>query len=183
MNIPLILTLSILPDIDFLIPMLQHGGPTHSVILTFAIALPAILAWKAQPIPYLAAFVSHPLLGDYLTYPATAPGVQLFYPITSAWFSAGLEAARALFVPLELALFVAFLTFALATRDIRMLTRHDPSNFVLLIPLATVVLPVLLDFPLSLPSELIIPHLITMLLLALPIIIDIAHAIRPKHDP
>jgi len=32
-NIPLALTLSILPDVDILIPEPKHCGPTHSVIL------------------------------------------------------------------------------------------------------------------------------------------------------
>lgn len=31
-NIPVIWTLSLLPDIDFLIPGLQHRGPTRSLI-------------------------------------------------------------------------------------------------------------------------------------------------------
>ncbi len=173
-NIPLILTLSILPDIDFLIPMLQHSGPTHSIILILAIAFPAILVWKKQTIPYLVALASHPLLGDYLTYQRKAPGAQLFFPLTSSWFAAGSEAARLTYVYLELALFAAFLMLMVTTRDITTLIKHHPSNFLLAIPISTAFLPVFMQFLgfIPVPPELIVPHIILILLLALPILID-----------
>jgi hypothetical protein len=63
-NIPLILTVSIIPDIDMLIPGLYHGGPTHSIVLILALTFPAILLWKTKAIPYILALLSHPLIGD-----------------------------------------------------------------------------------------------------------------------
>ena len=50
LNIPLVLTLSVLPDIDLLIPMLEHGGPAHSIVLYSIIALPMILIWRRKTI-------------------------------------------------------------------------------------------------------------------------------------
>ena len=152
--------------------MLQHSGPTHSIILILAIAFPAILVWKEQTIPYLAALISHPLLGDYLTYPMRAPGVQLFFPLTSSWFSAGFEAARLTYVYFELALFATFLMLLLATRDITTLIKHHRSNLLLAIPIPTVLLPVFMQFPIPVPPELIIPHLIYMALFTLSILMD-----------
>lgn len=180
-NIPLVLTLSILPDIDLLLtPMLQHGGPTHSIILYLAIAIPAILVWKKRTIPYLAALASHPLLGDFLTRASRAEGVQLLFPLTSSWFSAGSEALRLTYVYIELAMFIAFLTFMLTTRDITTLTKPHPSNLTLAIPISTALFPVFTQFPMPIPPELIIPHLILIILLALPILKDIDHVI-PRH--
>lgn len=176
LNIPLVLTLSILPDIDLITPMLQHGGPTHSIILYLAIASPAILLWKKQTVPYLVALASHPLLGDYLTRPGKAQGVQLLFPLTSGWFSAGSEVAGLTYVYLELALFTAFLM--LMTKDVALLIKHHPTNLLLSIPISTALLPVFMQFPIPVPPELIIPHLILIILLALPILTDIEHITR-----
>jgi membrane-bound metal-dependent hydrolase YbcI (DUF457 family) len=175
-NIPLILTVSIIPDIDMLIPGFYHGGPTHSIVLLLAFAFPAILLWKTQTIPYVLALLTHPLIGDYLTRYNTVMGVQLFFPITSNWYSAGSEAYRQLYTYIELALFVVFLIALLATRDIVTLTKPRLSNLLLTIPLLTAALPVFFQFPIRVPPTLIIPHLILIALLTIPIIIDIIHA-------
>jgi len=172
-NIPLALTLSIIPDIDLLTPMLQHGGPTHSIILYFAIAFPAILVWKKQAFPYLIAIVSHPLLGDYLTRPSRAQGVQLLFPLSSSWFLAGFETAKLVYVYFELALFTIFVMLMFFSRDITVLIKRHPSNLLLAIPVSTALLPVFLRFPISIPKELIIPHLILIVLLTFPILIDL----------
>jgi hypothetical protein len=177
-NIPLILTVSIIPDIDMLIPGLYHGGPTHSIVLILALAFPAILMWKTQTIPYVLALLTHPVIGDFLTRFNTDMGVQLFFPISSNWYSAGSEAYRQLYTYTEFALFAAFLIALLATRDIVTLTKPHTSNFLLTIPLLTAVLPVFFEFPIRVPPALIIPHLILITLLTIPILIDIAHATR-----
>lgn len=153
--------------------LLEHRGPTHSIILLLAIAFPAILMWKKQAIPYLAALISHPLLGDYLTAPSAAEGLQLFFPLSSSWFSGGSETAAFTYVYLELALFIVFLTLMLTTRDMTKLIKHHSSNLLLLIPISTALFPVLLQFPIAVPQTLIIPHLILLFLLALPILIDV----------
>jgi len=158
--------------------MLQHGGPTHSIILYLAIAIPAILMWKKQTIPYLLASVSHPLLGDYPTRPSRAPGVQLLFPLTSNWFSAGSEAAQLIYVYIELVLFAALITLTLTTKDITTLIKHHPSNLLLVIPILTALLPVFTQFPMPVPPELIIPHLILILLLTFSVFRDIEHFTR-----
>lgn len=176
MNVPLILTLSVLPDIDLLLePMLTHGGPTHSVLLYLVLAFPVILVWKKQTIPYLAALVSHPLLGDYLTRQFRAQGVQLFFPVASGWYKLGLQPPEMGFVYLELLLFMLSSLLMLRTKDAVTLLKHHPTNLLLTIPLATALLPSLIGFPLPVPSELILPHLILTVLLTLSILSDIRH--------
>lgn len=172
-NIPLVITLSILPDIDLLVPvLLQHGGPTHSIILYLAVAFPAILVGKKQTIPYLMAIISHPLLGDYLTRSSRAQGVQLFLPLTSSWFAAGSHAAVLAYIYLELVLFAVFLMLMLRTKDIKILMEHHHSNLLLTIPISTALLPVFMQFPIPVPLELIAPHLILIVLLAFPVFLD-----------
>jgi hypothetical protein len=184
LNIPLVLTLSILPDIDLLLaPMLQHSGPTHSLILYLAIALPSFLVWKKHAIPYLAALFSHPLIGDYPLHSSMTKGVQLFFPVNSSWLSGGSEAASLTYIYVELALFVAFLTLMLTTRDIKTLVKHHPSNLLLPIPILTALLPVFLKFPMPVPTELIMPHLFLLILLGLSVLVDIKHIMHNHRRP
>lgn len=178
-NIPLILTLSVLPDIDlFLEPILTHGGLTHSLIILAALFLPVILIWKKASLPYLAAAASHGLIGDYLTRSTTMNGVQLLFPLTSVRYSAGLEEASLLYVYSEVILLVVFLSLLFATKDTNFLMEKHSSNWVLVIPLVTLILPVLIDFPMHVPMELVIPHLILIVMLMLPILVDVNHLIR-----
>lgn len=186
-NIPLALALSVLPDIDlFLEPMLRHGGPTHSLIVLAILFLPVILIWKRTSIPYLAAAASHGLIGDYLTRSINTKGVQLLFPLTSARYSAGLEEAELLYIYSEIVLLVVFLSLLFTTKDTSFLTKNHSSNWLLVIPLITLVLPVLIDFPIHVPMELIIPHLILIIMLMLPILVDVQHLIRHsvhRHRP
>jgi len=174
MNLPLVLVLSILHDTDFLVPFLPHRGPTHSIILLLVIALPFVLLFKKQTIPYLAALLSHPILGDYLTRTSeTKGGVQLFYPISSSWFAAGSANAIPLYMTLEVALFLASWILIAATKDIKTIITPHPSNLLLSIPILTTLVQLFTQFPIPIPQELIIQHLILIGLLTIPILIDI----------
>ncbi len=119
------------------------------------------------------ALVAHPLLGDYPTRIYQTSGVQLFFPLTSEWFAAGIEGAMFLYVYFELILFAIFLGMMFVTRDFRMLIKPHPSNCLLGIPISTALLPVFLQFPLPVPAELIIPHIIMIVLLGVPVLIDL----------
>jgi hypothetical protein len=137
-----------------------------------------ILIWRKTSIPYLAAAASHALIGDYLTRSANTRGVQLLFPLTRTWYSAGLEGAELLYIYSEIILLIAFLSLLFTTRDTNFLTKNHPSNWLLVIPLITLILPVLIDFPLHVPIELVIPHLILIATLMLPILSDAKHLIR-----
>jgi membrane-bound metal-dependent hydrolase YbcI (DUF457 family) len=177
--------LSVLPDIDlFLEPILRHGGPSHSLVMLIVLFLPVILIWRKASIPYLAAAASHSLIGDYLTRSVKTQGVQLLFPITSTWYSAGLEEAGLTYVYSEVVIFIIFLSLLFTTRDATALVKNHPSNWLLTIPVLTLVLPVLTDFPLHVPIELVIPHLALIALLMVPVLIDAKHLIRSfSHGP
>ena len=75
-NIPLIWFFSMLPDIDLLVPFLEHRGPTHSIAAALVIMVP-ILIYYHRGTPYLASLLSHSLIGDYFT----DGGIQLLWPL------------------------------------------------------------------------------------------------------
>jgi membrane-bound metal-dependent hydrolase YbcI (DUF457 family) len=82
-SIPLIWLVSLLPDIDLLIPGLQHRGPTHSIIITLLLFTPILIILK-RGLAYLAALATHTVIGDYFT----SYGCQLLWPINPAWMKA-----------------------------------------------------------------------------------------------
>ena len=170
LDIPLILTLSLLPDIDFIIPGLQHRGPTHSIILALLIFAPFLITSSSKTFPYLATFTSHTLIGDYLT----DGGVQLLWPLSSRWmrFSSTIRIGSAFETNLEILLFTITLGTIILTKDYVPLFQANKTNFLLLIPISTIVLPMTLRYPLPIPTTLITPHIITLTIL----IISLARA-------
>lgn len=175
LNIPLLLAVSVIPDVDFLIPHLEHRGPVHSLILIFFLFLPAFMGYKGKVVPYFLALIQHPLLGDLFT----GEGVQLFWPLTFQWY--GIErmeivSLKNIFV--EWTLFLAFLIAMFRAKDLQILLRHHTSNLLLFIPVFAILLPIAFNFPLSVPMELVIPHLIYLTLFALSILIDFQFVLK-----
>lgn len=82
-NIPIIWLVSLLPDIDFFIPGLEHRGPTHSIVIALLFFLPFFILLK-RGFAYFAALASHSVIGDYFT----KYGCKLFWPINSTWVKA-----------------------------------------------------------------------------------------------
>jgi membrane-bound metal-dependent hydrolase YbcI (DUF457 family) len=66
-NIPLIMFVSLSPDLDFFLrPYLVHRSPTHSIIAALVVSL-AFYTLLRRGLPYYAALATHVLIGDYFT--------------------------------------------------------------------------------------------------------------------
>ncbi|MGA3192699.1 MAG: metal-dependent hydrolase [Candidatus Bathyarchaeia archaeon] len=186
LNIPLVLTLSILPDMDILAehvpglaPILQHRGPTHSFVVSFIIFIPFFVVYRKTAVPYFIALVQHALIGDYLT----GGGLQLFWPISQQRFGlAGASIMSAENVALEFSLFVVSLAILLITLDIVALFQAHRSNLILVIPIFTVLLPTFLSYPLTVPAWLIVPHLVYMVLFAASVIFELPRLFRSQRS-
>jgi len=186
LNIPLVLTLSIIPDIDILAehvpvlaPILQHRGPAHSFVVSFIIFIPFFVLYRKTAVPYFIALVQHALIGDYLT----GGGLQLFWPISQQRFGlAGASIMSAENVALEFSLFVVSIAILLITRDIVALFQAHRSNLILMIPIFTVLLPTFLSYPLSVPAWLIVPHLVYMVLFAASVIFELPRFFRSQRS-
>ena len=169
-NIPLILTLSILPDIDILIPFFEHRGPTHSTVIGALVFLPLFLMWGRKALPYFIALTQHSLLGDFLI----GGEVQLLWPITPEFYGItwlGIKSVAN--VAFEWTLFTVFIIVLFKSRDLQVLFKPHSSNLLLTIPLITVVLPTFLEYPLDVPLLLIPPHLFFIILFAISVLIDL----------
>jgi membrane-bound metal-dependent hydrolase YbcI (DUF457 family) len=173
--IPLLFVVSVLPDIDLLIPGLEHRGLTHSIIFLSLIFLPIFWLFGKRAAPYFIAVISHPLLGDYLA----GGGVQLLWPATFQWYGIGIGITSLTNILAEWTFFLISLAVMFKTKDVWVLFQQHPSNLLLSIPIFTILLPALLSFPLHVPLALIIPHLAYLAIFTLSILIDFK-AILPK---
>lgn len=66
LNVAMILTLSILPDIDVVIPFIPHRGPTHSVVVFIFVFMASLIYKKGRYTLYMASYASH-LVSDAFT--------------------------------------------------------------------------------------------------------------------
>ena len=169
LNAPLALTLSIIPDIDIIIPFLQHRGPTHSIIISTAIFIPIFLIYRKRAIPYFIALNQHFLIGDSLA----GSGIQLLWPITTQHYGLIMEIKGLTNMTLEWTFLTACMVIILQTKDIKILLQPHNSNLILSIPIFSVLLPTLLAFPTNVPIALIPPHTAFLTLFAASIIIDL----------
>jgi membrane-bound metal-dependent hydrolase YbcI (DUF457 family) len=168
-NLPLILLLSIIPDIDILIQQLEHRGPTHSIIVATILFIPFLVIYKKKAIPYFAALIQHFLIGDFIS----GGNIQLFWPINTQFYGIKVGIENPVNIALEWILFTASIFTLFKTNQIITLFRHHNSNFLLLIPTSTVLLPIFLGFPLTVPVSMIPPHLICSSIFSASIIVNL----------
>jgi membrane-bound metal-dependent hydrolase YbcI (DUF457 family) len=157
LNIPLLLMLSVLPDIDLLIPLLPHRGPLHSLLLYGIISIPLLVAFRLQSVPYLTALATHSLVDILGWEPA-----QLLWPLNTTPVYLNLL-TRSQIAIIELDLFLLAASLLILDRE----TTRDssPLTGVLIIPLTALAVPVISGRPIPPPAILIFPHVAMILLL------------------
>lgn len=188
-NIPALLVLSILPDIDIAIETLTgttlHRGPTHSLIIALIIFAPFFILYGKRAVPYFLAYISHFLIGDFFI----GGQLQLFWPILTNNF--GFHEAGFMYINIynninigvELTLFTLALAVMAKTGDYRVFFRNDKTNLVLIIPIATVLLPTFIGYPFNEPLFLALPlmgvaHLFFLILFGLSVLIVIYSVVK-----
>ncbi len=179
-NIPLILVLSVIPDIDLLfMGLIPHRGPTHSVITAILVFIPVFILYRQKAVPYFIALLSHSLIGDFFI----AGQLQLFWPFTQQEFGLHelgyyIGIRSPLNITLELTLFTIALLAMIKTRDILQFFQNKKTNLVLVIPVFTVLLPTFLGVPLSVPILLVPPHLFYLVLFSVSVLIVLNDTIK-----
>jgi len=159
-NLPLLFLASVLPDIDLLIPGLEHRGPLHSVILFCLIFLPIFLLYKKRAAPYFVAVIQHIMIGDYLI----GGGLQLLWPLTTNTYGFHIGITSLTNIALEWSLFLISTAIMFKTNDVMLLFKRHSSNMILSIPVLTVLLPTVISFPLYVPLALLVPHFFYLIL-------------------
>jgi len=164
---PLLILLSIMPDIDLLLG-LTHRGSTHSLITYALLFLPILIAYKKAAVPYFAALTQHTLLGDY-----TAGPVMMLWPLTQRQYGLGFGMSGSLNIALEWVGFLTFLVLMQKTGDLKRLLMPHPVNLLLTVPMVEMLLHALFPFGNPLPIALAIPYLTCIGIFLISILIDL----------
>ena len=156
-NIPLLLVLSIIPDIDIIFDLLTgaqlHRGPSHSVVVAIVAFIPFFIVYRKKAIPYFLALISHSLIGDFFI----GGHVQLLWPLSTTQF--GLQELGSYYISifnpinivLELTLFTIATVVLYKTNDWKVFFTSNKSNLILIIPIFTVLLPTTIGYPFRAP--------------------------------
>ena len=170
-NTPILWTFSLLPDVDFIIPSLQHRGPTHSIIFTLLFFTPFLLIAFRKAAPYFAAMLTHFMIGDYIT----DKGVMMFWPLSLKFvkYQKTIPIGTSLEIQLELALFATLLVILIISKDLNHLLHYENKNLILLIPIFTIIIPAIYKYPIKIPTILLIPHMILLGIITLSLSISI----------
>ena len=181
LNIPLVLVLSVIPDIDILAEridglgsMIPHRGPIHSVIVALVVFIPIFIIYHKAALPYFIALIQHALIGDFFI----GGQLELFWPITQQKFGFPTRIDSIQNVGLELSLFSVSIILLLATKDLYKMFQPHKSNLILAIPTFTVLLPTFREYPLQVPILMIPPHVIYMIIFAVSIMIEMWAVLR-----
>jgi membrane-bound metal-dependent hydrolase YbcI (DUF457 family) len=172
-NIPAVLVLSILPDIDILFPFIQHRGPAHSIIVALIVFIPFFAVYHQRVLPYFFALISHSL-GDFFI----GGQIQLFWPVTRQVYGFDISMQSLTNIALEWILFLTSILIMFKSKDLFVLFRAKTSNLLLAIPTFTVLLPTFLNFPLKVPALLVLPHLVYLVMFSVSILIAIPKFFR-----
>jgi membrane-bound metal-dependent hydrolase YbcI (DUF457 family) len=184
LNVPLVMVMAILPDIDILFEsFLLHRGPTHSVVMAALVFIPVFYVYRKNAAPYFVALLSHSLIGDFFI----AGRIQLFWPLSNSEFGLhelGLpyffEIKDPVSVASELTLFALAIILLFKSGDVRQFLRAKKTSLVLIIPIGTVLLPSVIGYPLQVPSLLVAPHLFFLVLFSVTVLIVLASIFRGK---
>jgi len=178
-NVPLILVLSVLPDIDILFNFLFnieiHRGPTHSIITATLVFIPFFILYRQKAVPYFTALISHSLIADFII----GGQLQLLWPLSTREFGFPyIIIDSPVNITLEFTLFVIAVIVMLKTRDVFHFFRNRKLNLILAIPIFTVLLPTFIGYPLSVPLLLVLPHLFYLVLFSISVLVVLKNFLK-----
>ena len=157
LNMPLLLTASVIPDVDLFLRFIHHRGPTHSLITIIALTVPFLIYYRKAAVPYAVALASHSLIGDFFT-----DGTQLFWPLSTEMIGVlNIDVYSLTNSLLELTLFIVSIALMFKTGDLRKIAR-DKYKIALLLPFGAILGPMLAvgrGSEYALPLLLVIPSL------------------------
>jgi membrane-bound metal-dependent hydrolase YbcI (DUF457 family) len=194
LNIPILLVLSILPDVDIIYDFINgteiHRGPTHSIVVAALAFIPIFIIYRKKAIPYFLALISHPLIGDFLI----GGKLQLFWPFSTnqyGLFELGgpyIGIFNPVNIALEMTLFTIATLILYKSGDWKVFFTSNKTNLVLIIPIATVLLPSTIGYPftnslLLTEPPLALAHLFYLALFSIAVLKTLFYMYRQRIPP
>jgi membrane-bound metal-dependent hydrolase YbcI (DUF457 family) len=169
-NLPLLLAVSVIPDLDLLFRgFMGHRGLTHSIIVISVLMIPFFMRYKKAALPYLAAVLSHVFIGDFFS-----GGIEFLWPISKMTFGFG-SASSSYVAVTELLLFFVSLALMFKLNDIWAFFKPQKHNLFLIICLGSILGPILmlaLGNLNAISLLLVIPSLIWTAIFSVSLLID-----------
>lgn len=172
-NLPLIFLLSILPDIDLVIPDLNHRGPLHSVIMITLAFIPFFLYYEKQVAPSYVAIVQHSLIGDCLS----GSGVQLLWPLTNGFYGINLTMTSQTSISIEVICFILAVIILLATKDILALMKPRKDNLLLILSEVAILGSAFIAWRSAHSVELLVSHFLFFAIFFISIILSLENVV------
>ena len=191
-NIPLLLVLSIIPDIDIIFDRFSsielHRGPTHSVIVAIVAFVPFFIVYRKKAIPYFLALISHSLIGDFFI----GGQLQLLWPLSNTKFGFHelgfyyISIYNSIDAVIELTFFIIAIAILIKSNDWKVFFTAHKSNLLLIIPIFSVLLPATIGYPFSksvflIQPELAIAHLFLLVLFSIAVLKTFQYLIQDKN--
>jgi membrane-bound metal-dependent hydrolase YbcI (DUF457 family) len=185
LNVPLLLAVSVIPDIDLILQMVNptlfmHRGPAHSIITFTVLMIPFFIIYRKKAIPYYAVLLSHSLIGDFFT-----GGIEMLWPLSQDWFgNLAIPIGSLKDVAVEFGLFALATAIMFNTKDLQSLLKPKRINLVLLIAFGAVLgpmLPIGHNPESSLSALLLIPSVFWLVIFAYSILVELL--ITPEKPP
>ena len=165
-SLPLVMLISMAPDIDLLIPSIAHRTITHSAILAIVAFAPFLLAFRSRALPYFTALLQHSLLGDLVTGGVSGwGGTKILWPIDSTRYGLSNSVDSPLNIAMEWGFFLIAVAVMMKTGDLQKLFKDRQFAAALSIPILLLAPPLFLQSPRYIPLPLLIPHTIILLIL------------------
>jgi membrane-bound metal-dependent hydrolase YbcI (DUF457 family) len=158
-NIPLILLLSVIPDVDIILEhfgFFEHRGATHSLITALVVFLPFFVVYQKETIPYFVSMVQHALIGDYIA----GGEMQLFWPITTNAYGSTISLVGPMNMFIEVAAFAVAIIVMFKTKDLALFFKSNLSNLILVVPGFAVFGSTFLSYYTGVFSVLLLPHMV-----------------------
>jgi len=176
-NLPMIFFLSLIPDVDLLIPGLVHRGITHSIIVLTLMFIPIFLFYRKNSVPYFVAIVQHSLVGDFFMGRA-----QIFWPLTSIFYGGGIDMLSFMNISIECVSFLLAIIILTKTNDLRLLFKSQKPNLLLTVPSGAIFVSSIIGMSKRPPTELLIPHLVFLVIFTISIMRFLLKKLGEKGD-
>lgn len=164
LNLPILLAVSVIPDMDLLFSgLMDHRGLTHSIIVITVLLIPLFLIYRRAMLPYAAALLSHVFIGDFFT-----GGIEFLWPITKEAYGFFVNVNSLLISAIELSLFCLSILLMYKAKDLQTLLKPNNHNIFLIIPFGATLGPLILfgDLGDSISNLLVIPSIFWLCLFA-----------------
>jgi hypothetical protein len=135
-NIPLLLFVAILPDLDIYLSELgiTHRTVTHSLLFWLPISIVLLVVFRLSVVPYIVSIIQHIVFGDFIVNVT-----PWFWPWKSM-FGLGFDLFSMVNITIETLGLILFVTYSYTNGDLRLILSKEKGTLISLLPILSLML-------------------------------------------